>query len=79
VNTLPVATLDAFRDHGKVGDTLTGREREAREVLDDLGLLDIGIEEVCVKLSADGVESFTGSYRKLLGAIERRLTTAETA
>jgi len=79
VNTLPVATIDAFRDHGKVADALTGREKEAREILDDLGLLDIGIEEVCEKLSADGVESFTGSYRKLLGAIERRLTTAETA
>ncbi|GAB4366391.1 MAG: hypothetical protein Kow00128_09820 [Deltaproteobacteria bacterium] len=79
VNTLPVATIDAFRDHGKVTDTLTGREKEAQRILDDLSLLDIGIEEVCEDLSRAGVDSFTGSYRKLLAAIERRLAAAETA
>jgi len=79
VNTMPLATIDAFRDHGKVADTLTGREKEAREVLDDLGLLDIGIEEVCEALVRDGVQSFTDSYQKLLGAIERKLGEAEVA
>ena len=79
VNTMPLATIDAFRDHGKVADTLTGRGKEAKEVLDDLGLLDIGIEEVCEKLVRDGVQSFTDSYQKLLGAIERKLGGAEVA
>jgi transaldolase/glucose-6-phosphate isomerase len=79
VNTMPLATIDAFRDHGKVADTLTGREKEAREVLDDLGLLDIGIEEVCETLVRDGVQSFTDSYKKLLEAIERKLSEAKVA
>ena len=79
VNTLPVATIDAFRDHGSVADTLTGRGKEAREILDDLGLLDIGIEEVCEKLSVDGVNSFTESYRSRLGTIERRLSGTQKA
>jgi transaldolase/glucose-6-phosphate isomerase len=79
VNTMPLPTIDAFRDHGKVADTLTGREKEAREILDDLGLLDIGIEEVCEALVRDGVQSFTDSYQKLLGAIERKLGGAEVA
>jgi len=79
VNTMPVATIDAFRDHGKVADTLSGREKEARGILDDLGLLDIGIEEVCETLSRDGVESFTRSYRKLLEAIGRKLSSRESA
>ena len=79
VNTMPLATIDAFRDHGKVADTLTGREKEAREVLDDLGLLDIGIEDVCEALVRDGVQSFTDSYQKLLGAIERKLSEAKVA
>jgi transaldolase/glucose-6-phosphate isomerase len=74
VNTMPLATIDFFRDHGKVEDTLTGREKEARAILDDLGLLDIGIEEVCEQLVRDGVQSFTDSYRKLLAAIERKLS-----
>src|SRR5512145_3297046 len=45
VNTMPPQTMDAFRDHGIVADTLSGREAEARAVLSDLGLLDIGLEE----------------------------------
>lgn len=79
VNTMPTQTLDAFRDHGNVADALTGRETEAREVLNDLALLEIGIEEVCEKLSEDGVRSFTDSYRKLLAAIERKLSEAKVA
>ena len=79
VNTMPLATIDVFRDHGKVADTLSGKEKEAREVLDDLGLLDIGIEEVCEKLVQDGVQSFTDSYKKLLATIERKLSEAKVA
>ena len=79
VNTMPLLTIDAFRDHGKVADTLSGKEKEAREVLDTLGLLDIGIEEVCEKLVRDGVQSFTDSYRQLLATIERKLSEAEVA
>ncbi|MBI5419968.1 MAG: transaldolase [Deltaproteobacteria bacterium] len=73
VNTMPPQTMDAFRDHGNVVDTLTLHEGEAKAVLRDLGILDIGLEEVCEKLSRDGVQSFADSYRKLLAAIERRL------
>ncbi len=79
VNTMPLATIDAFRDHGQVADRLTGREKEAKEVLDDLGLLDIGIEEVCETLVEDGVKSFTDSYRTLLAAIEKKLAEAKVA
>ena len=77
VNTMPLSTIDFFRDHGNVEETLTGREKEARAILDDLGLLDIGIEEVCEQLVRDGVQSFTDSYRNLLAAIERKLTEAK--
>jgi transaldolase/glucose-6-phosphate isomerase len=76
VNTMPPQTMDAFRDHGTVYDTLSGRESEARAVLSDLGLLDIGLEDVCGKLTRDGVQSFYDSYSKLLAAIERRLSAS---
>ncbi len=79
VNTMPLPTIEAFRDHGKADDTLTGRREEAAGVLSDLGLLDIGIEEVCEKLVKDGVQSFTDSYRKLLETIERKLSEAKVA
>lgn len=76
VNTMPPQTMDAFRDHGTVNDTLSGREAEARAVLSDLGILDIGLEDVCGKLTRDGVRSFQDSFDKLLAAIERRLSAS---
>jgi transaldolase/glucose-6-phosphate isomerase len=79
VNTMPMDTIEAFRDHGKVADTLSGREKEAKQIINDLGLLDIGIEEVCEKLVRDGVQSFTDSYRKLLATIEKKLSEAKVA
>jgi transaldolase/glucose-6-phosphate isomerase len=76
VNTMPPQTMDAFRDHGIVTDTLSGAYPGARAVLDDYALMDTGIEEVCERLEAEGVASFLDSYRKLLGAIEGRLKGA---
>ena len=76
VNTMPPQTMDAFREHGAVADALTGSIREAEAVLGDLGLLDIGIEEVCARLEAEGVASFLESHRKLLAAIGERLKRA---
>jgi len=76
VNTMPPQTMDAFRDHGTVKDALSGSFAGAKAVLDDYGLMDTGIEEVCERLEAEGVASFLDSYRKLLGAIEGRLKGA---
>src|SRR5512139_1585209 len=79
VNTMPPQTIDAFRDHGRVADALSGKEAKARAVLGDLGLLDIGIEEVCEALVREGVKSFADSFDKLLAAIDRRLKSARVA
>ncbi len=79
VNTLPPQTIDAFRDHGTVADVLTGKEAEARAVLDELGVLGIGIEDVCETLVRDGVKSFAVSFDKLIAAIDRRLKSASVA
>lgn len=76
VNTMPPQTMDAFRDHGTVEDVLSGAEEEAKAVLDDYGLMETGIEEVCARLEEEGVESFLDSYRKLLAAVEKRLSSA---
>ena len=78
VNTMPPQTMDAFRDHGVVADVLSGSAPDAKALLDDLGLLDIGIEEVCDRLEAEGVQSFLDSHRKLLAAIESRLACARS-
>jgi transaldolase/glucose-6-phosphate isomerase len=76
VNTMPPQTMDAFRDHGTVADVLSGAEEEAKAVLDDYGLMETGIEEVCARLEEEGVKSFLDSYRKLLAAVGKRLSSA---
>jgi transaldolase len=76
VNTMPPQTMDAFRDHGKVADALSGSFPAAKAVLDGYSLMETGIEEVCERLEADGVKSFLDSYRKLIAAIGKRLEDA---
>ena len=76
VNTMPPQTMDAFRDHGAVADTLSGAGADAKAVLDDYALMETGIEEVCARLEEEGVKSFLDSYRKLLAAVEGRLNIA---
>jgi transaldolase / glucose-6-phosphate isomerase len=76
VNTMPPQTMDAFRDHGAVADTLSGAGPDAKAVLDDYALMETGIEEVCARLEEEGVKSFLDSYRKLLAAVEGRLKIA---
>ena len=76
VNTMPPQTMDAFRDHGTVADALSGTGDSAKAVLDDYALMETGIEEVCSRLEEQGVKSFLDSYRKLLAAIEGRLSSA---
>ena len=73
VNTMPPQTMDAFRDHGVVADSLSGAGADAKAVLDEYSLMETGIEEVCSRLEEEGLKSFLGSYLKHLAAIEGRL------
>ncbi|MEW6718994.1 MAG: transaldolase [Thermodesulfobacteriota bacterium] len=79
VNTMPPQTMDAFRDHGRVADALTGSFPAAKAVLDDYSLMETGIEDVCGRLEEEGVASFLDSHRKLLAAVGKRLETAGAA
>src|SRR5437868_1701942 len=52
VNTMPLGTLKAFNDHGKVaGETVMQGVEEARAQLKKLGEIDIDLEQVCEKLT----------------------------
>jgi transaldolase/glucose-6-phosphate isomerase len=73
VNTMPLATLEAFNDHGKaVPDSVRQGVDEARSQLERLTQLGIDLEEVCRKLTDDGLELFAAALRNLLHAIEAR-------
>jgi transaldolase / glucose-6-phosphate isomerase len=71
VDTMPPATIDAFRDHGKLRNSLTENVAGAQKVMDDLAKAGISIKEVTTKLTSDGVKLFADAFHKLLAAVEK--------
>ena len=76
VNTMPPATIDAFRDHGKPRPSIEEDIESARAVVRRLSGLGIDLNAVGDKLQDEGVELFAKSYQQLLDAIERRRAAA---
>lgn len=73
VNTLPLETIDAFRDHGKVSDSIIEGVEEARNTLNKLKDLGIDIDESTQKLEDEGIGKFKDAYEKLLKSIAEQL------
>ena len=71
VDTVPPATVDAFRDHGKLRNSLTENVPAAQKVMDDLAKAGISMKEVTDKLTTDGVKLFADAFNKLLAAVEK--------
>jgi transaldolase/glucose-6-phosphate isomerase len=71
VNTIPPATVDAFRDHGRLRNSLTEDVPGAQKVMDDLARAGISIKQVTDKLTDDGVKLFADAFDKLLAAVEK--------
>ena len=69
VNTVPPATMDAFRDHGAPRETLTAGIDEARAVLEATERLGLDLDGVTRELVVDGVRQFADAFDQLLGAV----------
>jgi transaldolase len=72
VDTVPPATFDAFREHGRVEATLERDVQGAQRALDDLAGLGISIDEITDRLLVEGVRLFAEPFAKLLANIEGR-------
>ena len=71
VNTVPPATIDAFRDHGVVNATaLTSGVDAAEQHFVDLENLGVDVDAITEELQVEGVASFAGAFVSLLAAIE---------
>jgi transaldolase/glucose-6-phosphate isomerase len=71
VNTVPPATLDAFRDHGEVRTRLADDIEGAIAALDGLRAVGISLDEVTDHLLDAGLLLFVQAYDKLLGSLAR--------
>ena len=72
VNTMPPATMNAFRDHGTVVKTLCEDLQAAHQVLEEAERLGLGLAGVTDALVTAGVASFSQSFDQLLGAVARK-------
>jgi transaldolase/glucose-6-phosphate isomerase len=72
VNTVPPATLDAFRDHGEVRDSLEENVEDAKKVLVDLARTGISLDAITTHLVEDGVKLFADAADKLYGAVAHK-------
>jgi transaldolase/glucose-6-phosphate isomerase len=71
VNTIPPATLDAFRDHGRPRASLTEDVESANRTMETAATLGISMKEITDKLTDDGVRLFAEAFDKLLEAVEK--------
>src|SRR5262249_26118676 len=72
VDTMPPKTIDAFREHGRVVDTLETGLDEAHRVMERLARAGIDIKQVTQELEDEGVEAFAKSLETLVQQIDRK-------
>ena len=70
VDTVPLETIEAYRDHGIAANTLETGLGKATEILDRLKKAGIDIDKITQQLEDEGIEKFNAPFEKLLKAIE---------
>ncbi|MCB9445230.1 MAG: transaldolase, partial [Ardenticatenaceae bacterium] len=72
VNTLPMETLYAYRDHGRPASRLEKDLDKATAVLDGLAELGINLDEVTNQLEQEGIQKFMKPFDKLMNTLEQK-------
>lgn len=73
VDTMPPATIEAFREHGVVARTVNAKVGAAEGLLKEIEAAGISMREVTDKLLVDGIASFQKSFDELLGGLEAKV------
>ncbi|HET9181368.1 MAG TPA: bifunctional transaldolase/phosoglucose isomerase [Candidatus Angelobacter sp.] len=75
VNTIPPATMDAFREHGRVARTIDADLDAAHRTMNDLARAGISMEQVTTQILNNGIKLFDEAFEKLLAAVEEKKTS----
>ncbi len=78
VDTMPLETIENFRDHGRVRLSIEDNLEEAHQVLDALEKIGIHYDQVTKQLQDEGVEKFADSFHKLFEGIAEKRKAIET-
>src|SRR5579884_1402581 len=80
VNTMPPATIDAFRDHGEVrGDTAKEDLEGARRQIQTLADVGIDLDDLTAQLEVDGIKQFADAYDTLLAEASAKVEALKAA
>jgi transaldolase / glucose-6-phosphate isomerase len=79
VNTIPPATFNAFRDHGRLNATLTADLEAARMTMQELDRAGVSIDDITDRLLDDGIEQFVSAFDRLLAATATRVSGRTSA
>jgi transaldolase len=79
INTMPVETLKAYRDHGRPELRLEENVEEAQAVLKRLPDAGISLDAATQRLEDEGVEKFVKPFDKLIRALEEKITKAKAS
>ena len=72
VDTVPLETYEAYRDHGKPQVTLTQGVLEAYKVLENLSELGLSLAELTQQLEDEGIQKFIDPFEKLMASLEAK-------
>ena len=72
INTIPLETLAAFRDHGRPENRLEDDMVKATQVLAQLKEKNINIDSITQRLEEEGIEKFNKAYDEILEAIKNK-------
>jgi len=73
VNTMPPATLDAFRDHGLVARTVGADAAGTDTLFAELAALGIALDGITDTLLADGLTAFQRSFDTLIAGLDAKV------
>ena len=73
VDTMPPATVEAFRDHGVVDKTVDKKVAAAEGLLREIEAVGISMKDVTAKLLVDGIASFQKSFDELIAGLESKI------
>jgi transaldolase len=74
INTIPVETLNAYRDHGQPASNLEEGTQEAYRVLEGLNQVGIDLDALTRQLEDEGVAKFNKAFDQLMAALREKRT-----
>jgi len=74
INTVPLETINAYRDHGDPKSRLEQEVKEAADIMKRLPELGINIDKVTQRLEDEGIKKFNESFDKLMQALTKKIS-----